>query len=191
MLSDIKKNISGSSVREVTEQLAAIKQEQQKQISTLQEELKITKQSHQQLEKEVIAMLGLVQQTSSSTQYLQQSLEEAMTDLKLVSSTIQNTLVSRISDDLSLLRKTIEEKLGGSEQLKKEVEATTLAITKELQALRADIVKLASISSSIKKEDFELNKVAQHLLKEDKEKLRLMNEVDRLQRLVGSMRRKQ
>jgi len=59
-----------------------------------------------------------------------------------------------------------------------------------LEGLRAEIDKFNKISKHISEKDFELKTYIRHMDKQDKHKLELMQEVDRLQRLVGKMRRR-
>ena len=64
-------------------------------------------------------------------------------------------------------------------------------IAPHLQKLVDEISKLTAISSQIKQSDFQLVKYARELKNSDDERVKLMKQVDELQRLVGKMRRSQ
>lgn len=61
-------------------------------------------------------------------------------------------------------------------------------LSRELEALKLEIQKLKSISETIKSMDFELVNYSKKLLEQDNEKLRLMSQIDNLQRLVAKIR---
>lgn len=61
-------------------------------------------------------------------------------------------------------------------------------INKELDSLKQEIHKLMSISETIKTIDFELNNYIKKITEQDREKLRLMGQVDDLQKLIAKIR---
>src|SRR3989344_870379 len=61
-------------------------------------------------------------------------------------------------------------------------------LSKELENLKNEIQKLRGISETIKKMDFELVNYTKKLTQEDHEKLKLMTQIDNLQKLIGKMR---
>ncbi|HLC85730.1 MAG TPA: hypothetical protein VJG30_00365 [Candidatus Nanoarchaeia archaeon] len=61
-------------------------------------------------------------------------------------------------------------------------------LSKELENLKNEIQKLKTISETIKAIDFELVNYTKKLAQEDHEKLRLMMQVDNLQKLIGKIR---
>lgn len=71
--------------------------------------------------------------------------------------------------------------------VKKDIERATLLLVK----FGDDIAKFKAIADEIKKSDFDLSKYARELTRTDEEKVKLMKEVDELQRLVAKMRREE
>ncbi len=61
-------------------------------------------------------------------------------------------------------------------------------LNKDLDSLKQEIHKLKSISETIKTIDFELNNYIKKITEQDQEKLRLMRQVDELQKLIAKIR---
>jgi len=193
MLGELKQNISGQKSRELASEIDAVRSngsENSAAIESMKTDIASLRSLLTDLGSQQKQILKQSKETIESTKELQQNIEESISSIKVISSTIQNNLVTKISDELARLSEEVQEKLGGSEKVKAEVELTASKITEELTTLKTEISKLSTISSKINAKDFELTQVAKHLIKEDTEKLRLMNEVDKLQRMVGGMRRR-
>lgn len=193
MLSELKQNLSGQKSKELAAELDNVKtagSENGSAIESMKTDIASLRTLLGSLSAQQAQILTQSKETIESTKELQQNVEESISSIKVISSTIQNNLTTKISEDLAKLSSEVQEKLGGSVKVKAEVELTAAKITEELTTLKTEISKLSTISSKINAKDFELTQVAKHLIKEDTEKLRLMNEVDKLQRMVGGMRRR-
>jgi len=194
MLGELKQNISGQRSKELATELDAVKDkttDNAASIESVKKDMALLTNSITELSKQQEQLLMQSKETIAVTEKLKENVEESISSLKLISSTIQNNLVNKISDDLGKISDEVSEKLGGSEKVKNEVELTATKVKEELDSLREEIQKLTTVSSKINAKDFEMTKVAQHLIKEDNEKLRLQREIDSLQRLASGMRRRQ
>ena len=194
MLSKIKDNISGK----ITERLASDMAEtrsnqdaQSKTISRLNEELISAKSDIKTLIDKQQQLINENTKALRTVKALQEQLNESINSIKVMSSTIQNHLANKITDGLNNLTQEISAKLGGSETLKTELHTTTTTVKDNLISLNQEINKLNSIASNLNAGDFELTKFSNQLKTADGEKLRLMREIDSLQRLVSSLRRRQ
>jgi uncharacterized phage infection (PIP) family protein YhgE len=122
---------------------------------------------------------------------IREDLEKEAYNFKL----LQNHLQARILDKFeSEIRENLMKPI---EKLKMDAEAFRILKDKVAEIaiyseeLSKEIAKLMLISKNIKKEDFELTKFADKIFEADNEKLRLMKDVDSLQRLIAKMRREQ
>ncbi len=102
---------------------------------------------------------------------------------------VQRKVESMLQEQLgSIIRESVEKlKLDAGQyaQVKREIEQ----ISVRLNELSEQMLKFRKIAEEIKSADFQLNKYAAELEKSDNEKVKLMKEVDDLQRLVARMRR--
>ena len=64
-------------------------------------------------------------------------------------------------------------------------------INSDVSKLHSEIDRLNKISSQVKSMDFDLVNYAKKLQADDSEKLRLLRQIDSLERLVSKMRRQQ
>ena len=129
-------------------------------------------------------------ETLKAAAELKAQLNDSINSVKVMSSSIQNNLVRKITDEITLLAQEISNKFSGTERLKKEVEDAAAKVRDELAALKGEISRLHDAASKIKAQDFELVKFAGQLQQDDSEKLKLMRQIDSLQRLVSSLRRR-
>lgn len=135
----------------------------------------------------------VVQQLNESLSKISEArkaLEKEVDDFKILKSKMQKAILEQMSEDFRKeLISNIERlktDVASFNELKKEVEIIAIRTNK----LGAEISKLIEISGRIKKEDFELAKYAQKILSADNEKLRLMRQIDVLERLISRERRR-
>jgi len=194
MLSELKETLSGKKTDKLATELVEskeIQQEHSQKISTLKGELAEAKSSIVALTAKQQQLINENTNALRTVKELKEQLEESIESIKVLSSTIQNHLVRKITDEISTMSHEISSKLSGSEKLKREIEEIATNVKDELRSLTEEIKRLQTVSSHIKAEDFELSKFADQLTAADNEKLRLMRQIDSLQRLVSSLRRRQ
>ena len=104
-------------------------------------------------------------------------------------SDVQKKVELVVQEQLAPVIKESIEKLkldaGQYAQVKREIEQ----ISVRLNELSEQVLKFVRIAEEVKHADFQLGKYAAELEKADHEKVKLMKEVDDLQRLVARMRR--
>ena len=102
---------------------------------------------------------------------------------------VQKKVETMMDEQLGVVIRESIEKLkldaGQYAQVKREIEQ----ISVRLNELSEQVLKFMRIAEEIKHADFQLGKYAAELEKADNEKVKLMKEVDDLQRLVARMRR--
>jgi len=117
-------------------------------------------------------------------------LEREVDDFKIMKNKMQKYVLEQMSEEfrkeLIINIERLKTDVASFNELKKEVSIIALKSNK----LWAEIDKLTEISGKIRKEDFELSRYAQKLMAEDREKLRLMRQVDALERLISHERRR-
>jgi len=193
MLSQLKETLSGKKTSQLSSDLKKVKKEQglhSEIITSVKSDLHSIKSTISILVAEQKQMLRANTEALQLSRDLKEDLTESINSVKLISSTIQNNLIKKITEDVNNLTQEISTKLSGSESLKRELDDAATKVKNELNQLNGEIIKMKSIMSNIKAEDFELTKFAHQLTNADNEKLRLMREIDTLQRLVSSLRRR-
>ena len=112
-------------------------------------------------------------------------------EFRLLKAHMQKKILDKFEEelqkDLQVNREILKKDIDDYEGLRKNV----AAVLSRLNMTGEEISKFVEISKSIKKEDFELNKFAGHLMEMDKEKLELMRKIDSLERLVSKIRRRE
>ncbi len=192
MLSELKDALSGKRTEQLASELAETKKlhnEHSEILSSLKTEINGVKESVEALTEKNQQLLKENTNSLAALTQLKKQLEESINSIKLMSSTIQDGLMRKITDQVSMLTQEISSKLSGSERFKKELEEAASLVKLELNDLKEEIKRLKSVSSNINAADFELVKFSNQLKSADSEKLRLMKEIDTLQRLVSSLRR--
>jgi chromosome segregation ATPase len=120
---------------------------------------------------------------------LKHEFEKELYQFKLFKSQMQKKLLEKFEEELNNELKINLEKLKESTEDYSKLKADLSEVSAKLYNISDDINKFISISSSIKKEDFELSRHASRIFEADKEKLELMRKIDTLERLVSKMRR--
>ena len=141
MLSKLKDNISGKRSEQLSVEISETKKlhkEQASKISDMQEDLETVKSYLKELTENQKNMLKENKAALELSGKLKEELEESTTAIKIMSSTIQNNLVRKITDEITSLTRQIADKLSGSERLKKEIEQVSVSVKDELKTLKED-----------------------------------------------------
>lgn len=118
-----------------------------------------------------------------------ESLKKEVYDFRLLKAQTQKSILEKFEEELSRELKIYSEKLKNDLNEYNKLKEQTANILAQIRGVSEEIRKFTEISKNIKKEDFELNKFANHLLEQDKEKLELMRRIDALERLISKIRR--
>ncbi len=126
-----------------------------------------------------------VKSATSSVETLNSELQESVTELKIMKTQLQSKVADKIEAEFRILLARFEKDVESIGQMKTQLEMANA----ELAKLKAEIEKLNKISSGLKTMDFELANYAKKLQADDAEKLRLMRQIDSLERLISKLRR--
>lgn len=122
---------------------------------------------------------------------LRHDFEKELFDFKLLRSQLQKRIIEKFEEEVDKELKIQIDTLKNDSETYNELKEKINKITEKVNILGEEINKFITISSNIKKEDFELTRFTNKVLEMDKEKLQLMNKIDALERLVSKMRRQE
>lgn len=193
MLSGIKDNLSGKRTDQLSAEVAELKEAHENHsrlIGAIKEDLAGAAQAVKQFAEKQQKLASENSEAIKTAGELKQEVEQGISSLKTMSSDIQKNLAGKITEAVSDLAEGMSDRLSGIESLRKEMESAASSVREEMKILKEEISRLQKISGSIKNQDLELVKFAGQLKEAEDEKLKLMREVDSLQRLVSSLRRR-
>jgi len=149
----------------------------------------LKKSLHSLREKEVTLLSGLEKDIKDIAS-VKEDFSKALYEFKLFKVEMQKKLLDKYDKQLQKELHSHLDTLNNDARHYNDGRLRLTTISKNLETASADMQKLLSISKKIEKSDFELNKYAKNLMENDKEKLRLMQKIDGLERLVASLRRR-
>lgn len=115
----------------------------------------------------------------------------ALENLKLIRGGLAERLSEKIEKDFHSKIFEHTERLKTDAMRYDALKTNLSAVANTLSILTGEIDKFNRISQKLSEKDFELGSYIRHVDKQDRHKLELMREIDRLQRLVGRMRQGQ
>ncbi|MBW3013263.1 hypothetical protein KY325_04960 [Candidatus Woesearchaeota archaeon] len=140
----------------------------------------------QNLESNKESAMSEFKETLSEISKIKNKLETNTNALILVKDNIKNNLLNDMKTEIEKEVKAINEETVKYFELKKDInESANLLLN-----FKNHIVKLNQLVEKINPADFELDKHFKNIEDQNKEKLRLMQEIDRLQGLIARERRK-
>ncbi|MBD3259805.1 hypothetical protein GF371_04220 [Candidatus Woesearchaeota archaeon] len=140
----------------------------------------------QVLETSKDSALSDFKQSLSEINKLKNKLETSTNALILIKDNIKNNLINDMKKEIEKEVKAINDETVKYFELKKDInESANLLLN-----FKNHVVKLNLLAEKINPADFELEKYFKNMENQNKEKLRLMQEIDRLQSLVARERRK-
>lgn len=157
-----------------------------KEISELKESFSNVKR---QINKDSIELADSLKDKIETINSLKESLQNEVSNFKVF---LNNQKKGMLED---LTKEFREEILNHTDSLKgdissyNELKQQVSNVLSQTTTLTEEIQKLKEISKNIRKEDFELTNFVNKVTEMDKEKLRLMKEIDTLQRLIAKSRR--
>ncbi|MBS3138657.1 hypothetical protein J4207_03025 [Candidatus Woesearchaeota archaeon] len=102
---------------------------------------------------------------------------------KKIERTVHEQLSTAIADSIQRLKLDADHYTN----IKKEM----AGVSTHMQKLTGDMDKFSAISSQIKQADFDLSEHARNLKEGDNERVKLLKQIDDLQRMIAKMRRSQ
>ena len=130
-----------------------------------------------------------VKQDAHEFSTIKEDLRKEIVDFKIIKSKLEKSMIDSFEEQIKteLIPKfsRLETHVKRFEELGEQVRAIGSRVTK----LSEEIAKFTEISSNIKKADFDLVNHARQLHEMDQEKLRLMQRIDTLEKMIGKMRR--
>ena len=193
MLSGLKDNLSGKRTDQLSDEVAELKkahEDHSRLIKAIKDDLAGAAQSMKQFAEKQQKLAHGNSEAIKAAGELKQEVDQGINSLKIMSSDIQKNLAGKITEAVSDLAEGMSDRLSGIERLRKEMESTASSFREEMKILKEEISRLQGISGKIKNQDFELVKFTGQLKEAEDEKLKLMREVDSLQRLVSGLRRR-
>lgn len=115
-----------------------------------------------------------------------QELESSLRAFKELQNKLETHAFEKINEGIQRAIETLKKEVEAYGSLKLE----TGKLNERLLGLGSEINKFLTISKNITEADYEFKNYVKTLTANDQEKLRLMQEIDQLQRLVGALRRK-
>jgi chromosome segregation ATPase len=110
-------------------------------------------------------------------------------DFKMIKSDIKSKLVSELSESFREELKNETRKLDVDVKAFNDLKEELCVLVTKFKAVESEVAKFKEIAGSLKSADFQLANYARELTKNDQEKLRLMEKVEHLERLVAKERR--
>lgn len=157
-----------------------------KEISGLRENFSVIKE---QINKDSGEMVDSLKEKIDTISNLKSDFEQEITNFKIFLSNqkkgMLEDLTKEFRDEMLNHMNNLKGDISSYNELKQQVSA----VLSQTTTLTEEIQKLKEISRNIRKEDFELSKFVDKVTEMDKEKLRLMKEIDTLQRLIAKSRR--
>ncbi len=132
------------------------------------------------------SVISSIQTAESSIKGLNEELADSISDLKILKTQLQSKIGDKIEAEFKALLSRFEKDVESVSKLSREMQG----ITTEVATLKTEIEKLTKIGSTVKTMDFELTNYAKRLTADDAEKLRLMRQIDTLERMISKLRRR-
>jgi hypothetical protein len=179
---ELELNNTKNEVNKLKEQLSDIKNHQTELFSQFNSKVDILTNHFETLENSSITNF---KNHTNEFEQLNLKLKKRIDSMLMLENILRNSFMesatSEIKKQISSLDITTKEY--------KKVESTLLNLNSNIKTLTNDITKFKSISSEISIADFNLSKHVKEVNLADKEKLRLMNENDRLKTIIAKQRR--
>ena len=112
-------------------------------------------------------------------------------DFKMIKSDIKSKLVSELVESFREELKAETRKLDVDVKAFNDLKEELCIIVTKFKAVESEVAKFKEIAGQLKSADFQLANYAKELTKNDQEKLRLMERVEYLERLVAKERKRQ
>tara|TARA_Y100000310_G_scaffold216625_1_gene217701 strand:+ start:1553 stop:2128 length:576 start_codon:yes stop_codon:yes gene_type:complete len=123
---------------------------------------------------------------SAAIEELKEKLENDISDFRLIKNQMPEKIFEQLKEELEPHIEGLRSNVKTFNELKSELSKSS----EQVDELNSELSKFVKISKNIKAEDFELVKHARMLEKNDKEKLELVRENERLKTLIARERRR-
>ena len=168
-----------SSIQALNQRIDSIEENHKSGFNTVVDQI-------QQLETNKESALSDFKDALSDINKLKNKLETNTNALILIKDNVKNNLIDDMKKEIEKEVKAINDETVKYFELKKDInEASTILID-----FKSHVARLNQISEHIKSADFELGKYYKNIEDSNADKLRLMQEVDKMRGLVSRERRK-
>jgi chromosome segregation ATPase len=195
LLSKFKDVLAASgNLEEISKKVKAVSKdvsEQSSELASLKKEVSDLKSSVNSLGSAVSKVSASLESQISGMSKATEDLRKEVYDFKLIKAEIKSKLVSELTDDF---RRNLSEETGKLDLDVKcfnELKDELSRLVTKFKAVEGEIEKFRSIAQEVKSADFQLARHAKELAAADSEKLKLMQKIDQLERLVSKIRRGQ
>ena len=180
LLQEIREKLEGQEkkLKQKNESIAELKQE----IAGLKSEINDLKAGETDSRKSMEDYLNKIKDTNVDFVKIVNELRNAKNELN---NKVREAVIDKFSKEIM----TYAERVKSDVKQHNELRETVNKMLEDINQTRAEVEKLQNIGKNIKQSDFELAKYAKTLTQNDKEKLRLMEENNRLKKLVGQARK--
>ncbi|MCB9361801.1 hypothetical protein H6504_00055 [Candidatus Woesearchaeota archaeon] len=120
---------------------------------------------------------------------IKDTLSKEAHEFRVLKTQTQRKIMDRFEEDLTTELRRHTDTLRQDMQAYASVRKDVSIIATDIRTTIAELEKFTAISKQIKEADFNLNKYAKRLSESDQEKLKLMQRIDGLERLVSKIRR--
>jgi predicted nucleic acid-binding Zn-ribbon protein len=178
---ELKEDIAklASSIQALNQRMDGIEENHRTGFNTVVDQI-------QQLESNKESALSEFKDALSDINKLKNKLETNINALILIKDNIKNNLIDDMKKEIEKEVKAINDETVKYFELKKDInEASNILLD-----FKGHVVKLNQISEQIKSADFQLGKYYKNIEDSNAEKLKLMQEVDKMRGLVSRERRK-
>jgi len=130
-----------------------------------------------------------IQEQIAELKRAREDLKQEVYDFKLIKSELKSKLISDLTDDFRAHLKEEAAKLDTDVKRFNELKEELSGLVSKFRDVESEVDKFREIAKDVKSADFELSRHAREIAKADQEKLRLMQKIDHLERLISKMRR--
>jgi len=193
MMSKVKDLLAaGENLEEISRKVKAVSKdvsEQSKEFSELKTQLSEVKADVKKIGTDVSKLSSSLAETLDDFSKTNEGFKKELYEFKMIKSDIKSKLVDELLDSFrEELRKgtgKLDTDVKGFNALKDELSH----LVSKFKSVEGEIEKFKAIAQEVKSADFQLSRHAKELAAADSEKLKLMQQIDQLERLVSKIRR--
>lgn len=167
-----------------------------KELASLKEEMQAVKAMFKTEQEALAEIRGLqidfinqFKQNLKALGFLQDSVQRELEQFKALNSQITRELMGKLEKELAEVTHHATSVLSSESDKSKKVKEQVEGTAKNLVILNNNIAKLAEIGQALKKTDFEMSEFVKRVREEDKHKLELMQENEKLKSMIAKMKR--
>jgi len=183
---------AGSKIEEVSVKIKELAKEvssQSKDVSAFRKELSGLKNEINDLNTTAKDSLSAITLQLDELHKTNEDYKKELYDFKMIKSEIKSKLVQDLAEDFRTELRNETRKLDTDVKAFNDLKEELCILVTKFKSVESEVAKFKEIAQEIKSADFKLASFAKELTKTDQEKLKLMERVDYLERLVAKERR--